>query len=91
MKKRNAKREAEVAAFWLSHDSADCIDWSAEGVTLRFDPDAERPTQTITLRLPRRLVQDLHVPAKTRNVSEAALVKMLLSGKVAALRRRRAA
>ena len=91
MKKRNAKREAEVAAFWLTHDSADRIDWSADGVTLRFDPDAERPTQTITMRLPRQLVQDLHVLAKTRNVSEAALVKMLLSDKVAELRRWRAA
>jgi len=95
MKKRHAKPEAEVAEFWLTHDSADRIDWSGEGVTLgaplRFAPDAERPTRAITVRLPRRLVQDLHVLAKTRNVSEAALVKMLLADKVAELRRGRAA
>jgi hypothetical protein len=91
MKRRKAETEAEIADFWLTHDSAGVIDWSAEGVTLRFDPDAERPTQTVTLRLPRQLVRALHVLAKKRDVSDASLVKMLLTEKVAELLRGRAA
>ena len=91
MKRQKAKSEAEIADFWLTHDSADLIDWSAPGVALQFDPDAERPTQTVTLRLPRQLVRDLHVLAKKRDVSAAALVKMLLVEKVAELRPERAA
>lgn len=47
--------------------------------------------RTITVRLPRRRAQDLHVLAKTRKGSEAAVVKTLLSVKVAELRRGRAA
>lgn len=90
MKRRKPTTEAEIAAFWLTHDSADVIDWSAAGVTLRFDPDSERPTQTVTLRLPRQLVRDLHVLAKKRDVSDASLVKMLLAEKVAELRERAA-
>ena len=91
MKRQRAKSEAEVAEFWQTHDSADLVDWSAAGIALRFDPDAERPTQTVTLRLPRQLVRDLHVLAKKRDVSAASLVKMLLAEKVAELRRERAA
>jgi uncharacterized DUF497 family protein len=54
-------------------------------------PGYRTPTQTISVRLPRQLVRDLHVLAKTRNVSAASLVKMLLADKVAELRRGRAA
>ena len=88
MKSRKPRTDAEIAAFWLTHDSADVIDWSAPGVTLHFDPDAERPTQTVTLRLPRQLVRDLHVLAKKRDVSDTARAKMLLAEKVAELRQR---
>ena len=91
MTRRKAKSDAEVADFWLTHDSTTLIDWSAPGVTLQFDPDTDRPTQTVTLRLPRQLVRDLHVLAKKRDVSEASLVKILLAEKVAELRRGRAA
>jgi hypothetical protein len=34
MKRPKAKNEAEIAEFWLTHDSAEIIDWSAPGVTL---------------------------------------------------------
>ena len=91
MKRRKAKSEAEIAQFWLAHDSAGLIDWSAPGVTLQFAPDTVRPTQTVTLRLPRQLVRALHLLAKERDVSDASLAKMLLAEKVAELRRGRAA
>ena len=47
---------------------------------LEFDPEIERPTQPVTVRLPRRLLQELSVLAKDRDV--------LLAEKVTELRHR---
>jgi hypothetical protein len=85
-KKRHA--ETEVASYWLAHDSADEIDWEAPGVKLEFDPDIERPTRSVTLRLPRRLLQELRVLAKDRDVPYQSLMKILLAEKVAEIRRK---
>jgi hypothetical protein len=91
MKKRSKKvREADVASYWLEHDSAAEVDWSRPGVRLEFDPAVERPTQPVTVRLPRRLLQELRVLAKDRDVPYQSLLKILLAEKVAELRRKRA-
>ncbi|TMA62666.1 MAG: hypothetical protein E6J68_13570 [Deltaproteobacteria bacterium] len=90
MKKRRRRSDAEVAAYWLTHDSAGDIDWTGPGVRLEFDPDVERPTRSVTLRLPRRLLQEIRVLAKDRDVPYQSLMKVLLAEKVAELRRRRA-
>jgi hypothetical protein len=79
-----------VADYWLAHDTVDEIDWSGPGVRLEFDPDVERPTRPITLRLPRRLFQELRVLAKDRDVPYQSLMKVLLAEKVAELRRKQA-
>jgi predicted DNA binding CopG/RHH family protein len=89
MRKRNRRRtEAEVADYWLTHDSADEIDWSAAGVRLEFDAAVERPTQSVTVRLPRRLLQELKVLARDRDVPYQSFLKVLLAEKVAELRRK---
>jgi hypothetical protein len=88
MTRRKKRSDAEVADYWLAHDSASEIDWSAPGVRLEFDPDVERPTRSVTLRLPRRLLQELKVLAKDRDVPYQSLMKVLLAEKVAELRRR---
>ena len=80
--------DAEVAEYWLTHDSADEIDWSAPGLRIEFDPDVERPTRPVTLRLPRRLLQELRVLAKDRDVPYQSLMKVLLAEKVVELRRK---
>jgi hypothetical protein len=82
--------EEHVADYWLVHDSTEAIDWSKGGVRLEFDPDVERPTRSITLRLPRRLLQELRVLAKDRDVPYQSLMKILLAEKVAELRRKSA-
>ena len=69
MKRQKKRSEADVAAYWLEHDSVPEIDWSQTGVRLEFDPDIERPTRSITIRLPRRLVQALRVLAKDREIA----------------------
>ncbi len=88
MKSKNKLTEAEVADYWLAHDSADEVDWTAPGVRLDFDREVERPTRPVTLRLPRRLFQELRVLAKDRDVPYQSLMKVLLAEKVAELRRK---
>jgi hypothetical protein len=56
MKKSRRRSEAEVAEYWLTHDSTREVDWAAPGVRLEFDPEVEWPTQPVTVRLPRRLL-----------------------------------
>ena len=90
MKKRKRTREAEVADYWLEHDSVPEIDWSRPGVRLEFDPGVERPTRSVTLRLPRGLLQELRVLAKDRDVPYQSFMKILLADKVAELRRKKA-
>jgi predicted DNA binding CopG/RHH family protein len=90
MKKRKRPSDAEVADYWLQHDSAAEVDWSRRSVRIEFDPKVERPTRSVTLRLPRRLLQDLRVLAKDRDVPYQSLMKILLAEKVAELRRRKA-
>ena len=68
MNKSRKRSEAEVAEYWLTHDSAAEVDWAAPGVRLAFDPEVERPTQPVTVRRPRRLLQELSVLAKDRDV-----------------------
>ena len=87
-KRRNKVAESRVADYWLAHDSVGEIDWSGEGVRLEFDPDVERPTRSVTLRLPRRLYQELRVLAKDRDVPYQSLMKVLLAEKVAEVRRK---
>jgi hypothetical protein len=87
MRKRK-RTDAEVADYWLTHDSADEIDWSRPGVRLEFDAGVERPTHSVTVRLPRRLLQELKVLAKNRDVPYQSFMKVLLAEKVAELRRK---
>ncbi len=88
MTKRRKRTEAEIAEYWLTHDSADEVEWSRPGVRIQFDPGVERPTRSVTLRLPRRLLQELKVLAKDRDVPYQSLMKVLLAERVAELRRR---
>lgn len=88
MTRRRKPTDAEVAEYWLTHDSADEVEWSRPGVRIQFDPGVERPTRSVTLRLPRRLLQELKVLAKDRDVPYQSLMKVLLAERVAELRRR---
>ena len=88
MKRSRSRVETAVADYWLTHDSTEEIDWAAPLVRLEFDPTVERPTQPVTVRLPRRLLQELKVLAKDRDVPYQSLMKVLLAEKVTELRRK---
>ena len=73
--------EAQEREFWSSHDSTDYVDWSqAQRVTFgRLKPS----TQTISIRLPVALLEDLKLLANKRDVPYQSLVKIFLAERVA--------
>ena len=77
--------EAQEQEFWSSHDSTDYVDWStAQRVTFgRLKPS----TQTISIRLPAALLEDLKLLAHKRDVPYQSLVKIFLAERVAQERR----
>jgi predicted DNA binding CopG/RHH family protein len=75
------ENEAQEQEFWSAHDSTDYVDWSqAQRVTFgRLKPS----TQTISIRLPVALLEDLKRLAHKRDVPYQSLVKIFLAERVA--------
>ena len=75
------ENEAEEQEFWSAHDSTDYVDWSqAQRVPFgRLKPS----TQTISIRLPVALLEDLKLLANKRDVPYQSLVKIFLAERVA--------
>jgi predicted DNA binding CopG/RHH family protein len=76
---RLQSEEAE-RAFWGGHDSADYVDWSkAQVVRLaRLKPS----TETISLRLPKHLLDSIRIAANARDVPYQSLIKVWLQEKL---------
>jgi predicted DNA binding CopG/RHH family protein len=72
--------EAQEQEFWSSHDSTEYVDWSqAQRVTFgRLKPS----TQTISIRLPEALLEDLKLLANKRDVPYQSLLKIFLAERV---------
>ena len=75
------ENEPQEQEFWSSHDSTDYVDWSqAQCVTFgQLKPS----TQTISIRLPVALLEDLKRLANKRDVPYQSLVKIFLAERVA--------
>jgi predicted DNA binding CopG/RHH family protein len=75
------ENEAQEQEFWSIHDSIDYVDWSkAQRVTFgRLKPS----TQTISIRLPEALLEDLKLLANKRDVPYQSLLKIFLAERVA--------
>jgi len=73
--------EAQEQEFWSAHDSTDYVDWGrATRVTFgRLKPS----TQTISIRLPAALLEDLKRLANKRDVPYQSLLKIFLAERVA--------
>lgn len=76
---RLSSEDAE-RAFWGSHDSVDYVDWSkAQVVRLaRLKPS----TETISLRLPKHLLDSIRIAANARDVPYQSLIKIWLQEKL---------
>lgn len=76
---RNEEAERE---FWASHDSAEFIDWrKAERVAL---PKLKPSSQTISLRLPKPMLDRLKLLANKRDVPYQSLLKTFLADRLKA-------
>jgi len=74
------KTEAQEREFWKTHDSTDYLDWS-KAERVRF-PNLKLSTQSISIRLPVSLLEQIKIEANKRDVPYQSLIKVWLSEKV---------
>ncbi len=75
------RAEDEERDFWAEHDVIDFFDWE-KSVTGSF-PALKPSTQTISLRLPKALLEELKTLANERDVPYQSLLKIFLAERVA--------
>jgi predicted DNA binding CopG/RHH family protein len=76
------KNEDTEREFWASHDSADYIDWrKGNRATL---PNLRPSSQTISLRLPKPMLDRLKLLANKRDVPYQSLLKMFVAERLKA-------
>jgi len=76
------KSEDSEREFWAKHDSADFIDWrKTKRVTL---PNLRPSSQTISLRLPKPMLDRLKLLANKRDVPYQSLLKMFVADRLKA-------
>ncbi len=73
--------DEEAGAFWMTHDTTDYIDWS-KGRKVSF-PNLKPSTQTISLRLPLGMLDELRALANERDVPYQSLMKVYLADRIA--------
>lgn len=72
--------EAQERAYWEANDSTPHLDWTqAKKVTL---PNLKPTTKTISLRLPRHLLDSIKSAANARDVPYQSLIKVWLQEKL---------
>jgi predicted DNA binding CopG/RHH family protein len=74
--------DAQEAAFWASHDSTEYIDYS-KSRRMVF-PKLKPSTETISLRLPKSLLEQLKTLANKRDVPYQTLLKLFVLERVQA-------
>ncbi len=84
MKKSIPKFKTEDAEreFWASHDSTDYIDWrKSKRVIL---PNLKPSSQTVSIRLPKPMLERLKLLANKRDVPYQSLLKMFVAERLKA-------
>ncbi len=79
------KTEAEERIFWESHDSSDYVDWN-QAQPASFS-NLKPTTQTISLRLPKTLLDRIKIEANKRDMPYQSLIKAWLVEDVKGSRR----
>jgi predicted DNA binding CopG/RHH family protein len=86
--KEKLKREAEEREFWSTHDTTDHFDFSKQNrVEIEFDPGVEAPVKSISIRLPREMLNELKVLANKKDIPYQSLIKVYLAEKIKEERR----
>jgi predicted DNA binding CopG/RHH family protein len=77
-------KEQEEREFWHTHDTTDYFDFSkSKRVEIEFDPGIEAPVKSISLRLPREMLNELRVLANKKDIPYQSLIKVYLAEKIA--------
>ena len=78
------KNERDEREFWTTHDTTDYFDFSKSSrVEIEFDRGIEAPVKSISLRLPRDMLNQLKVLANKKDIPYQTLIKVYLSEKIA--------
>ena len=78
------KTEQDEREFWHTHDTTDYFDFSKSNrVKIEFDPGVEAPVKSISLRLPREMLNQLKVLAIKKDIPYQSLIKVYLAEKIA--------
>ena len=80
------KSEAAEREFWLKADSTEYVDWTS-ATPMRF-PHLRPSSTAISVRLPDTLLTELKLLANERDVPYQSLLKVYLTDRVQAERRR---
>ena len=82
------KREAAEREFWSTHDTTGHFDFSKQSrVKIEFDPGVEAPVKSISIRLPREMLNELKVLANKKDIPYQSLIKVYLADKIKAERK----
>ena len=71
------KTDIEERDFWANADSTDYIDWSKGRRVIL--PNIKPSLRTISLRLPKLMIDELKLIANKRDVPYQSLIKIFLS------------
>ena len=78
------RNEQEEREFWTTHDTTQYFDFSKSNrVDIEFDRDIEAPVKSISLRLPREMLNQLKVLANKKDIPYQSLIKVYLAEKIA--------
>lgn len=75
------KNEDDERKFWATHDSTEYVDWS-KAIKNPVFPNLKPSTQTISLRLPKYLLERIKELANSRDVPYQSLMKIFLAERV---------
>jgi len=74
------KNEQEEREFWDSHDSTEYVNWQRSERGLF--PNLQPSTETISLRLPEHILDEIKMMAHKRDVPYQSLIKMFLKDRL---------
>jgi len=78
------RNEQEEREFWMTHDTTQYFDFSKSNrVDIEFDREIEAPVKSISLRLPREMLNQLKVLANKKDIPYQSLIKVYLAEKIA--------
>ena len=76
------QNEEQEREFWAHHDSTDYLDWK-RGQRMVL-PNLRPSSQTISIRLPKPMVEQLKLLANKRDVPYQSLLKIFLAERLKA-------